>query len=243
MAYTICFTAQIKYATDFLQHTHDFSAYNLTSILSQNWIDAIYFSLPFYGLFCALISILLFPFLEMQWARFIFFLLTSSILLIHFLQRAGHNTHLIVWVLFFGALIPNINPQNSISILNLRAYIRTMQIQILLIYAIAGGWKLFYYLKSFFDSNLAVGKNFLIYSIAHEFLESGEVSKFSEFLVTCPWLLQILSLGALLMQSLSVVVIFFPKYYFIWGLIICFFHIGTMTKMVWPNSRRCSQKA
>lgn len=233
----VCLVAHISYCADLVASPLALSALQL-DLFDDKTLAFINKMIPLYALLNASFSIFIFLFLEKLWARFVFFFLTTSITYLLFMIQPGHNMHLLVWTVFFSLLLPRdafSSRENSKAV---KKYVKVMQLQILLIYGIAGVWKLFYLIKSFTDPNLASGKDFLSYAIAHEFVNSGRVSVFSSPLMAYPWLLEILSLGALCVQIFTIFIAPFPRYHRLWGLLIALFHLGTLAILnvffVWP---------
>lgn len=237
LAQLVCLVAHIGYCSDLITKPLDLSSLQF-SILSTESLARLQKLLPLYALANACLSILIFLYLENLWARIVFFILTTSITSLLFMNHPGHNMHLLAWTVFWALFLPKNSFSSPTNQHALERYVRVMQLQILLVYALAGSWKLFYFVKSFFDSNIASGSDFLSYSIAHEFVNSGSVSVFSTQLMAHPRVLTLMSVGALSLQVFSIFVIPFPRFYCVWGILIALFHLGTLAVLnvffIWP---------
>ena len=138
-----------------------------------------------------------------------------------------HGDHHSARVRRTGATLPGniLDPKNSNDVKNAVAM---AQIQILLVYFLAGTWKLVSLLQSFFDPNIASGLSFFKYALAGEYYYSLSLSPLSDSLLNSPTTALILSFGAILFQSLSIFVVFFPSMFWAWGILIAVFHIGSL---------------
>jgi hypothetical protein len=125
------------------------------------------------------------------------------------------------------ALIPGHLDQSKNESL-LVPFIKAAQIQIFIIYAIAGIWKILAVVESLRNNNIAAGFDYVPYSIAWEIINSNKPQAASLWIMNSPITSFILGFLVLTAQAGSLIVLFFPRFYFLWGLILSLFHIGTL---------------
>jgi hypothetical protein len=174
---------------------------------------------------CLFVS--LFFFLTFQWARFLWALLFFLVEGFSFTYTLGHEIHMYVWINIFFALIPG-RIDSSKDENFYFPFLRAAQLQILLIYGIAGIWKFLAIIESFSDDNIIAGTEYVSYAASWEFINSNKLYAASAWIIQQPFLCALLGLMVVVVQLGSAIVAFFPKFYFIWGLLLAFFHIGTL---------------
>jgi hypothetical protein len=172
--------------------------------------------------------IVLFPMLERQWVRITWVLLFYLIEGFRFTYVLGHSSHALIWICLIMALLPGRLSSYRDEDEVLKAFIRLSQLQIFIIYGLAGIWKILGFIHSFLDSNIASGFDYVQYAMSSEFLYSNRVYPSAEWVSEIPILCFLLSGLVILSQAGSLIVCFVPRLYFLWGVILAVFHIGTL---------------
>ena len=173
--------------------------------------------------------ILLFPLLRFPAARILWFFASYIVEGFQFAYILGHSSHALVWFTLFLALIPgDLNDRADKESSDLDGFVRVCQLQIFLIYGTAGIWKVFGFVESLSNPNVASGLDYVQYAMASEFMYSNRLFASAEWVSNQPWLCMIFSGLVVVAQAGSLVMAFFPRFYQYWGLILAIFHVGTL---------------
>lgn len=232
-------TIMVMYLISLFNMVHTLQSYaytNFQSVANSNhyifrWIDPSVDVNSVLSFICPPFMValfLLFPLLQHQWARVLWGLSFFFIQGFQFTYLLSHSSHAIVWVCIFLALIPgNLNLYDN-EHPTLQAFLRLCQLQIFVIYGLAGIWKGLGFIESFSNPNITSGLEYVQYAMSSEFMYSNRVYASAAWVSEHPRICALLSALVLLTQLGSTLVAFFPKYYFWWGLVLVIFHIGTL---------------
>lgn len=175
--------------------------------------------------------VLLLPFIRLQSARVIWFVITFLVEGFRFYYSQGHDAHLYVWLTLILALHPGDLYPDETSPQPGPLFLLACQLQILLVYSLSGIWKIFGYLNSHWNNNIAAGIDYLPYAIATEYLNSGTANASSLWLIENPSVSLSLTFLMFLAQAGSLFVPLFPQVFFIWGILLALFHVGAMVSV------------
>lgn len=195
------------------------------------WIPAGFELNPLLSFVCPIlmtIALMTFGLLNHQWARIVWFCFHFLVDGFHLAYILGHESHMYVWISFYLALIPGDLREKQENDSFFFPYIRACHLQIILIYAIAGVWKLRSWIMSVWDPNISAGTDFVRYSLAHEWLNSNAMQASALWVFNNPGVATVLSLMVMVSQIGSVFVFPFAKYFRLWGLVLALFHVGTL---------------
>lgn len=217
--------------TQLKSYTHlDYNSVTSTGVYVFRWIEPNTDINAILSFICpplmVLLVILLF-YIRQQWARVLWALLFFLVEAFSFSYVLGHSKHMYIWINLFFALIPGSLEKNRNNHFY-SPYIRAAQLQIFVIYGLAGVWKLKAVVDSFSDSNIAAGFNYVPYAIAWEIINSNRAYAASLWVLNQPVICFLLASLVLVSQCGSILVAFLPRFYFIWGLVLVLFHIGTL---------------
>jgi hypothetical protein len=172
--------------------------------------------------------IVLFPLLERQWARVTWVTLFYLIEGFRFTYVLGHSSHALIWICLIMALLPGRLSSYKDDDEVLQGFVRLSQLQIFIIYGLAGIWKAIGFIESFLDDNIASGFDYIQYAMSSEFVYSNRVYPSAEWVSEIPILCFLLSGLVILSQLGSLIICFLPKFYYIWGIVLAVFHVGTL---------------
>lgn len=177
--------------------------------------------------FLMMLFIFLFLFLSRQSVRVIWAILFFLIDGFSFSYVLSHKSHMYIWIHLFFALIPGKLSTTSAPQL-LQPFIRVAQWQILLIYGLSGYWKIRAVIESFSNTNIVSGFDYVPYAMAWEMVNSNKFQAASMWIIEHPLLCLLLSIFVLVAHLGSILIIFFPQFYFFWGIVLALFHVGTL---------------
>jgi hypothetical protein len=209
---------------------HDYNSVSATQVYLFSWIPSNTDLNATLSFVCPVLMTLLFALLfliKYQWARVVWALLFFIIEAFSFSYVLGHERHMYVWInLYFALLAGTLDRSRSEE--TYLPYIRAAQLQLFVIYGVAGLWKLKACIESLSNSNIVAGFDYVPYAIAWELLNSNRAYEASLWIMNQPAICLLLATLVILAQSGSIVIAFFPRFYFSWGLILSLFHIGTL---------------
>ena len=133
------------------------------------------------------------PFVYLLWARIVFFAALFLVFGFMFQYVNGHSGHYYIWVSLFFCLIPGDIRIREPDDLELKGFLRVAQIQIFVIYGLAGVWKALSVIQSLFDRSIAAGSDYVPYAMASEFLYSNKQTAAPTWIVEHPIICLILS--------------------------------------------------
>ncbi len=176
-----------------------------------------------------ILLVFLFPLIRYQSVRILWALICYCVEGFQFAYILGHSSHAFVWCSFFFALIPgDLTYRAQAKKCDLDGYLRAGQLQIFLIYGLAGFWKAIGFTQSLFDPKIAGGFDYLQYAMSSEFVHSNTMGAAANWVADQPIMGFFLSGLVLFAQTGSLVAAFIPRTYFFWGLTLASFHIGTL---------------
>lgn len=212
-------------------YTHtDYSSITTSKVYLFSWIPTNFNIASFLSFACPiLMSVFLFLFflLAFSWARWLWAVLFYLVEGFIFSYTLGHQIHMYIWIHLFFALIPGRMDSSKNEQFYL-PFMRAAQLQIFLIYGLAGVWKFLALIESFSDKNIVAGADYIPYAISWEYINSNRLYEASWWIMQQPTLCFLLSAMVIIVQSGSALIAFFPRFYFAWGLLLALFHIGTL---------------
>lgn len=222
-------------------YTGDFAYVATTDRFPFRWIPDDFKDLNFYLQFISIsgmvLLVLSFLFLHLQWTRILWFIINIVLVGFDYAADNGHNAHLFLWIaLFFCLKRGSINAHNTDR--EWHIVFRAAQLQILLVYGLAGLWKVNSVYESFFDSNIVTGFDYFAYAMSQEYINSNIESAVATFFAEQRSLSAIFSIFMIGIQVGSLFVVLIPRLYPLWGVFIGLFHIGTLAVInvifLWP---------
>jgi hypothetical protein len=162
--------------------------------------------------------------LNRLWARVFIFVLVFFNVATRFNYLDAHNFHLYLYGSFI--LLFFMRAQDGAA-----WRVRFCQVQVLLVYFISGLWKLGAVASALFSNTHASVFDFLRYSIAEEYLNSNTVTPLGRYIVEAEHWSGLTIFGTMGLEVGSLAVVFFPRLYPLWGLLLVTFHSFTKVSM------------
>jgi hypothetical protein len=195
--------------------------------------------IPFHWLYdlssilCLVLSAMLLIRGQNRWIRVIHFV--SLFLCVAVMNSHGkirHDAHLMLWISFLFLLLsfPKAHCSASLrtKVNNVRVFFAA-QLFLLSTYTLSGFWKLQSLLQNFLNGNFDVfSAETASREIAFILSFNRSDSLLGDWLIEHSLFAMALWIGTLALQFFSLAIVFFPRFWWAWGIALFAFHVGTL---------------